>query len=222
MCHSCRILSVDQPLEPLLQRKVSCSAPKQRGVIGPTTARAAAMFRVGGTKINQALLLSADRAIAPISYFEPSRRPISGWRGSAKRLTDIAIASLLLAVLFPTMLIAVLAIRLESSGPHPVPPASHRLRQYRLRYVKIPHDASSCAGPRQAPADNAARSEGHARRRHHCDTLRWTNCRNCSTCCAATCRLSGHDRMRLAPAPAACRSKWSHRAMPHAIVYRRA
>lgn len=91
------------------------------------------MFRVGGTKINQALLLSADRAIAPISYFEPSRRPISGWRGSAKRLTDIAIASLLLAVLFPTMLIAVLAIRLESSGPI-------LFRQRRIGFANIGFD----------------------------------------------------------------------------------
>jgi polysaccharide biosynthesis protein PslA len=75
------------------------------------------MFQPGGTPINQALLLSADLAIAPISYFEPLRRPISGWRGSAKRLTDIVIALLLLAVFSPAMLVAVLAIRLDSPGP---------------------------------------------------------------------------------------------------------
>jgi polysaccharide biosynthesis protein PslA len=75
------------------------------------------MFQSGGTTINQALFASADLAIAPISYFEPSRWPISGWRGSAKRLTDIAIALLLLAVFAPAMLVAVLAIRMESPGP---------------------------------------------------------------------------------------------------------
>jgi lipopolysaccharide/colanic/teichoic acid biosynthesis glycosyltransferase len=76
-----------------------------------------AMFHPGGTPINQALWASVNPAIAPISYFEPLRPPISGWRGSVKRLTDIAIALLLLAVVSPAMLVAVVAIRLESPGP---------------------------------------------------------------------------------------------------------
>jgi exopolysaccharide biosynthesis polyprenyl glycosylphosphotransferase len=81
------------------------------------TAKAAAMFHPSGSTINEALFTSAVLAIAPISYAEPSRWPISGWHGSAKRLTDIAIALLLLAVLCPAMLVAALAIRLESPGP---------------------------------------------------------------------------------------------------------
>ena len=67
--------------------------------------------------INQAQWSSAEPAIAPVFCFEPSRRPISGWRGSAKRLTDIAVSLLLLVVFLPAMLVAGLAIHLESPGP---------------------------------------------------------------------------------------------------------
>jgi exopolysaccharide biosynthesis polyprenyl glycosylphosphotransferase len=74
------------------------------------------MFQPGGTTFYQALFSSAEMAVAPNSYFEPSRWPISGWRGSVKRLMDIAVALLLLAVFSPAMLVAAVAIRLESPG----------------------------------------------------------------------------------------------------------
>jgi polysaccharide biosynthesis protein PslA len=91
------------------------------------------MFHPGGTTINQTLLSASDLAIAPISYFEPSRRPISGWRGAVKRLTDIAIALLLLTVFSPVMLVAALAIRLESPGPV-------LFRQRRIGFANIGFD----------------------------------------------------------------------------------
>ncbi len=91
------------------------------------------MFQPGGTTIDQALFASADLAIAPISYCEPSRWPISGWRASAKRLTDIAIALLVLAVFSPAMLVAVVAIRLLSPGPV-------LFRQRRIGFANIGFD----------------------------------------------------------------------------------
>jgi polysaccharide biosynthesis protein PslA len=91
------------------------------------------MFHPGGTTINQTLLSASDVAIAPISYFEPSRRPISGWRGAVKRLTDIAIALLLLTVFSPVMLVAALAIRLASPGPV-------LFRQRRIGFANIGFD----------------------------------------------------------------------------------
>jgi lipopolysaccharide/colanic/teichoic acid biosynthesis glycosyltransferase len=75
------------------------------------------MFQPNGNTINLALLSSADLAIVPMSYAEPSRWPISGWRGSAKRLADIAIALVLLIVFSPAALVAILAIRIDSPGP---------------------------------------------------------------------------------------------------------
>jgi polysaccharide biosynthesis protein PslA len=88
------------------------------------------MYYPGGTTINQTLLLSSDVAIAPISYSEPSSGPISGWRGAIKRLTDIAIALLLLTVFSPVMVVAALAIRLESPGPV-------LFRQWRIGFANI-------------------------------------------------------------------------------------
>ena len=51
----------------------------------------------------------------PIVYVEPVVR--SGWRAAAKRAFDIAGAGLALVVLSPVLLIAAIAIRLDSKGP---------------------------------------------------------------------------------------------------------
>ena len=138
--------------------------PARRSHHGPKRSQAAGHAHVPASRIpsaDQSGAMRASRrqlAIAPIFCCEPSRWPISGWRGAAKRLTDIAIALLLLAdVSRGSMLLLAWLIRLESPGPVAVPPASHRLRQCRLRHVEVPHDASSCAGTRQRSADHAAR-----------------------------------------------------------------
>jgi exopolysaccharide biosynthesis polyprenyl glycosylphosphotransferase len=78
---------------------------------------AAAMFQPSGYVFDRWLLTSADLAIVPISCPAPSRWPVRGWRCWAKRLTDIAIALLLIAVFAPVMLVAAMAIHLESPGP---------------------------------------------------------------------------------------------------------
>jgi polysaccharide biosynthesis protein PslA len=75
------------------------------------------MFQPSGNIINLALLPSADLATVPMSYAELSDWPISGWQGVVKRLADIAIALVLLVVSSPAMLVAAVAIRIESPGP---------------------------------------------------------------------------------------------------------
>jgi len=75
------------------------------------------MFHAGATfAIDRPLSSAADpgRTIASTAQ---SCRPISGWRGSVKRVIDITIALLLLAVAAVPMLVAALAIRLDSPGP---------------------------------------------------------------------------------------------------------
>ncbi|HEX3404799.1 MAG TPA: sugar transferase [Acetobacteraceae bacterium] len=74
-------------------------------------------YQPAGNAISKALLAPIELTIAPISFGEPSRWPIGGWQGAAKRLSDIAIASLLLAVLAAPMLLLACLIRLESPGP---------------------------------------------------------------------------------------------------------
>jgi exopolysaccharide biosynthesis polyprenyl glycosylphosphotransferase len=75
------------------------------------------MLQANGATFNQALLASGDLPIAPLSRCVGSHGPVGGWRGAVKRLTDIAIALLVLAAFSPLMLVAALAIRLESPGP---------------------------------------------------------------------------------------------------------
>jgi lipopolysaccharide/colanic/teichoic acid biosynthesis glycosyltransferase len=75
------------------------------------------MFHAGGTVIiDRPLSLAADPTRKNPNAGQ-SCPPMSGWRGSVKRLIDITIALLLLAVALVPMLVAALAIRLESPGP---------------------------------------------------------------------------------------------------------
>jgi polysaccharide biosynthesis protein PslA len=75
------------------------------------------MFRPSGSTIDGQLMTSANLAMTPIHCAGLSHGPISGWRFSAKRLLDVVIAVLVLAAFSLVMLIAALAIRLDSPGP---------------------------------------------------------------------------------------------------------
>jgi lipopolysaccharide/colanic/teichoic acid biosynthesis glycosyltransferase len=75
------------------------------------------MFHAGGTVTLDRPLLSAADPTLKSTNGGRSRWPISGWRSVVKRLIDITIALLLLAVALVPMLVAALAIRLDSPGP---------------------------------------------------------------------------------------------------------
>lgn len=75
------------------------------------------MFQPIGNATGHMLLTSAHLAINPISYASRLNTPISGWHGTAKRLADIVIALVLLAVFALPMLLTAMAIRLDSPGP---------------------------------------------------------------------------------------------------------
>ena len=113
------------------------------------------MFQSSGNTTDhmlQMLLASNDLAISPISYASRVNRAITGWPGTAKRLADIVIALVLLAVFALPMLLAVLAIRIDSPGPI-------LFRQRRIGYANVGfemlkfrtmhHRASDPAGLRQ-------------------------------------------------------------------------
>ncbi|NLV54319.1 MAG: sugar transferase [Acidimicrobiales bacterium] len=51
----------------------------------------------------------------PVVYVEPVQR--DGWRRTAKRVFDVTVASILLLISSPVVLVAMIAIRLDSSGP---------------------------------------------------------------------------------------------------------
>jgi Undecaprenyl-phosphate glucose phosphotransferase len=55
--------------------------------------------------------------VGRVPFFDIFDRPIADWDAVAKRIFDIAVSLLALAVLSPVMLAAALAIRLESPGP---------------------------------------------------------------------------------------------------------
>ena len=114
------------------------------------------MLHSVGNSLGTTLLGTADLDILPISYAEPPHWPISGWRGDVKRVCDIVFALFALVVLFIPMLLTALAIRLESRGPAPVPPAPYRLRQCRLRDMEVPNDVPPRIGTGPADADHAA------------------------------------------------------------------
>jgi len=75
------------------------------------------MFQSSSNPINQALLRSADLAVAPISCAEPMKWPAGMQHRAVKRATDIVLAVLLLILFSPVMLLAAAAITLESPGP---------------------------------------------------------------------------------------------------------
>ena len=115
------------------------------------------MFPAGGATFHRARLSPCNLAIAPISRFKPPRRPISGWRGSVKRLIDTAIALLVLAVCGPLLLIAAMAIRLESPGPV-------LFRQRRIGLDNIPFDIWKLRTMHHRTPE-----KGRLRQASHCD-----------------------------------------------------
>ena len=75
------------------------------------------MRRSGTIPYSGAQWRSTVSSIVPISYAAPPRARHRMWRGPVKRATDIVLALLLLASFAPVMLLAALAVRLESPGP---------------------------------------------------------------------------------------------------------
>ena len=75
------------------------------------------MYQPRSHTIDKALLTPVDLFIIPLSYAVAPHRPMRGWRNTAKRAADVAIALLLIALFLPAMLLVAIAIRLESPGP---------------------------------------------------------------------------------------------------------
>ena len=73
------------------------------------------MYQPAGSPIGKSLLASG-LAEPPISYAQAAFWPIRGWSGAAKRAIDIVFALAMLVVFGIPMLLAALAIRLESPG----------------------------------------------------------------------------------------------------------
>jgi hypothetical protein len=75
------------------------------------------MFQFVGSPIGHFAANSGDFVLLPLSFPEPGRSPIAGWRGLAKRSMDILLALLLLPLAIIPMLLIGAAIRLETPGP---------------------------------------------------------------------------------------------------------
>ena len=73
------------------------------------------IYQPAGSQFGE--VTSADVGTLPISYRQSVYWPIGGWRGAVKRLSDIAFALFGLVVFFVPMLVAAMAIRLETPGP---------------------------------------------------------------------------------------------------------
>ena len=74
------------------------------------------MYQSGGFFIQAPFSASYD-SLVPLSYAAPLRSPIRGWHGRVKRLIDIVIALVGLALFALPMLLAALLIKLDSPGP---------------------------------------------------------------------------------------------------------
>ena len=74
------------------------------------------MYQSGGFII-QAPFPQTSREFVPLSYAAPLCSPIFGWHARAKRIIDIVIALVGLALLAVPMLLAALLIKLDSPGP---------------------------------------------------------------------------------------------------------
>jgi polysaccharide biosynthesis protein PslA len=99
------------------------------------------MFQSSSNPINQALLPSADPAVAPISYAEPTEWPASTRHRTAKRAADIILSVLLLILFSPVMLLAAVATILESPGPmlfrqHRIGFANRRFEMLKFRTMR--------------------------------------------------------------------------------------
>lgn len=75
------------------------------------------MYQPGGNTVDELVLTSADLALIPATYAGRLHTPIDGWHGTLKRIADIGIALLLLALFAAPMLLAALLIRLDTKGP---------------------------------------------------------------------------------------------------------
>lgn len=75
------------------------------------------MYQPGGNSIDESVLASPGLALIPASYPGRLHTPINGRHGKLKRITDIGIALLLLALFAAPMLLAALLIRLDTKGP---------------------------------------------------------------------------------------------------------
>ncbi|HME26651.1 MAG TPA: exopolysaccharide biosynthesis polyprenyl glycosylphosphotransferase [Acetobacteraceae bacterium] len=75
------------------------------------------IYQPFGSQFGEEMVTSADVGILRISYGQSAYWPIGGWRGAVKRVSDIVFALFVLVVFFVPMLVAALAIRLETPGP---------------------------------------------------------------------------------------------------------
>ena len=110
--------------------------------------------------------------------------PFYGYRGVAKRVTDVGFSTLILLLLLPLLVLIALAIRLTSAGPGHFHAAPLRLGRQRDRDLQVSHHAGDRGWRRRSvrPPKPTAASPPSA---GCCAARPWTNCRSSSMSCRA-------------------------------------
>ena len=74
------------------------------------------MYQPVGSLVDTSFLSSPGVGLVPLSYRQPTRWPIYGWRAVVKRTTDVSVALVALVALSVLLLVIMLLIRLETPG----------------------------------------------------------------------------------------------------------
>ena len=122
-----------------------------------------------------ATLAAQPGPVPEVAMLPIALRPLAGWRRIAKRAEDVVLASLLLVVLSPLLLLVAVCVALDSRGPV-------LLRQHRFGYGNIPfeiykfrtmyHDRGDRTGAQATvPGDRRVTRIGRFLRRSSIDEL---------------------------------------------------
>ena len=103
--------------------------------------------------------------------------PFYGYRGVAKRLTDIVLSVRILLMLLPLLAMVALLVKLTSPGPDHLQAAPLRPRRPRDRGLQVPHHDGD-RGRRADPPGVEGGQPHHAGRRRSCAAPRSMNCRS--------------------------------------------
>ncbi len=107
--------------------------------------------------------------------------PFYGYRGVAKRLTDIGLSLLILLLLLPLLAMVAMLVKVSSPGPHHLQAAPLRPRRPGNCGLQVPHHAGD-RGRRPDPPGLAHRQSDHPHRRRAAPLPHWTNFRSSSMC----------------------------------------